>query len=102
MRLFFYLARTRSMLKESFILGFLELSRWKDASDRTGDSSQVNLVRYRDMAQFRLALSKVVPREKIITYLGHRRADICTVCGLDSTDRYRCTCARSSLLIFIV
>ncbi|EFN65383.1 Orexin receptor type 2 [Camponotus floridanus] len=51
------------------------------------DSSQVNLVRYRDMAQFRLGLSKVVPREKIITYLGHRRADICTVCGLDSTDR---------------
>lgn len=39
------------------------------ASDRAGESPRMKQVD-RDMAQFGLGPSKVVPREKIITYLG--------------------------------
>jgi len=51
------------------ILEFLEPLVQKAADDRADDSLEVNLVD-RDIAQFRFGPFKVVPREKIITYLG--------------------------------
>lgn len=60
---------------------------------------EVNLVD-RDMAQFRFGPFKVVPREKIITYLGQTSEYLYSLV-LMQTGRSVCSYACGSLLIFI-
>lgn len=67
---------------------FLEPLVQKAVDDRADDSLEVNLVD-RDMAQFRFGPFKVVPREKIITYLGQTGGYLHSLV-LMQTDRSLC------------
>jgi len=78
---------------------FLEPLVQKAADDRADDSLEMNLVD-RDMAQFRFGPFKVVPCEKIITYLGQTSEYLhCLV--LMQTSRFVCPYICGGLLIFI-
>lgn len=81
------------------ILEFLEPLMQKVADDRADDSLEVNLVD-RDMAQFRFGSFKVVPREKIITYLGQTSGYLHSLV-LMQTGRFVCLYICGGLLIFI-
>lgn len=78
------------------VSGFLEPSVGgsfgEAASDRAGESSRMRPVD-RDMAQF--GPSKVVPREKIITYLGQTSRYPCSLVlmQVEQAGGHTCACA---------